>query len=194
MVDVACLICREVIDVEDDNFECHGCAKHFHITCDKVKKSDVNQRKGSDRLRLYCSECIDSPALANIENNKTILKFVYKIDASAQQQVASKCRMVEEMQRIKQACITLKTSVDIKKAVADVPITTGTKESKSFASVLRSAVKPAVIIKPKQSTQNSADIMKDIKSKINYKDVNVYDMRNVSDGGIAVTPTLPQCT
>lgn len=74
------------------------------------------------------------------------------------------------------------------KTVANITTAVGNieKETKTFASDVRSAVKPAVIIKPKESSQHSADTINDIRSKVNYEEIDECDVRNVSGSGIAI--------
>lgn len=188
MTATICCKCREDIESDGTSFECDGCVKTFHNVCDGVKKTDVNHRKASERLKIYCSDCCKSPQMANIENIKTMLKFIYKIDAQVQQQSMSQANVTCQMEKLRADVATVNGSIDVmKKALANTAVQQPVEEKKSFAAVTRAATNPAVIIKPKSVQQNSKTTIEDIKSHIDYKHIDVCDLRNVSGGGIAVT-------
>lgn len=95
-----CNICdKETSD--SDSFECDGCTKIFHAKCDGVNKKDVNARKGSDRLKLFCLSCTKKPDAVQSENIKTALKFIHKIDLSTQLHEKSQVQVCYDIERIK---------------------------------------------------------------------------------------------
>lgn len=187
MVNVTCHKCKTDVEDDEPSFECDGCIKWFHIKCDKVKKSDVNSRSGSERLRVYCADCCKSPSMANIENIKTILKVVFKMDAEMQRQSMLHSDVACHLDKIKSELASLKNEIgDVNKTIGANAMANNEQKKGTFASVVRAATKPAVIIKPKTVQQNSKATIDDIKSHVDYKHIDVCGHRNVRGGGIAV--------
>lgn len=187
MAPAICCACEEDIDDDATCFECDGCVKTYHIKCDKVKKSDVSHRSNSERLKIFCGECCKNPQAVNDENIKTILKFIYKIDAKVQQQAVFQTNVASQLEKLTSVCTQMKCSIgDITNSLNSMPERVSESEKKTFASIVRAAKKPAVIIKPKVMQQNSKATIDDIKSQIDYKHIDVCDLRNVRGGGIAV--------
>lgn len=188
MVSTICCSCREDIESDETCYECDGCIKTFHISCDRVKKTDVSHRKNSERLKLYCAECCKSTQMANIENIKTILRFIYKIDAQMQQQSMVQTDVASQLEALKSECVQLRGAVgDINKSLVNVSGPDDVTRKKTFSSVVRAASQPPVIIKPKNVLQTTKKTIDDIRSHIDYKQMDVADVRSVRGGGIAVT-------
>lgn len=178
-----CDSCGGDIENESDFFECDGCAATLHISCDKCNVDDVNQRKGSDRLRIFCIDCVKDTDTITSENIKTLLKFIHKIDMRTQENSVANDEIKQEIARIKSAIVSTKDAVvDIKKSSGG-GVHIGAKGTATYASVVRTQTKPAVIMKPKQQ-QKSMDTMNDIKSKVNYRDVDICGVSNVRGGGV----------
>lgn len=76
--------CCEDDVTEDNTFICDGCNETKHLSCDKVNKGDVTQRKKSNRLRLFCTKCNERPGNILAENIKIIKSFVLKYDSVSQ--------------------------------------------------------------------------------------------------------------
>lgn len=148
-------------------------------------------RVDSQNLRLYCSQCKESVDKLIAEKLQLILKYLQKIDLVTQKQEESHCAMSTCIQSIATTCKTLsKNIVTVHNRViereSDNISKPNTPAKPSFASILRQAKKPVVIIKPKNGTQKCSDTIGDIKQQINYKDVQACGIRNIRNGGIVV--------
>lgn len=56
----------------------------------------------------------------------------------------------------------------------------------TFANILRAAARPKVLIKPKNDSQDATATSKEIKEKIDHRDINACGMRKIRGGVVIV--------
>lgn len=175
-----CNICKKETEV-NDFFECDGCTLIFHPKCDGINKKDVNARKGSDRLKLFCLSCTNAPESVQSENIKTALKFIHKIDLSTQLHEKSQTQACYDIERIKD-----KLDLVVKNVSECKNNEKKTNDKLSYANVIKSAMKLPVVVKPKEKKQNSEVTREDITKNISFKDVKASGLKKIRDGGIVI--------
>lgn len=57
----------------------------------------------------------------------------------------------------------------------------------SYADAVKTTIKPAVNIKPRNDDQNSSKTINDFKSGINHKEIDVCGIRNIKSCGIVIS-------
>lgn len=96
-----CTTCKKSIDEEKrDFFECDNCWAMNHLKCCGVKKTEVEARKTSKCLKLYCENCCVSPHRQMAEHIEMILKYVCKVDMVTQKQAENNKSVELMMQKI----------------------------------------------------------------------------------------------
>lgn len=162
-----------------DAIECDGCSIILHIGCE-VTKRDMDARKKSNRLRLLCTECCSSSNTIMAENIKIIRKYVEKIDLHSQTQQLARTEIESGLKKIDASV------QNINDKIANGNNDSGNARKPTFAETVKMNSKPAVIIKPKDLKQHSKTTMDEIKSQINYKDIEACGVSNVNGGGIVI--------
>lgn len=169
-------------------FECDACSTLVHIGCDTVLKRDINARAQSKNLKLYCTKCMTGKLeITNAEKLSVLYKYVTKIDQQTQKQIEIQAsntdligKCIAETNALKEKCDDIKSCIGTQTQVAN-------NKPATFANVLRAAARPTVMIKPKCDNQNAATTSKEIKEKINHRDVNVCGMRKIRGGGVILS-------
>lgn len=82
-----CYKCEQDIDEEEDYAECDNCDCLFHLKCANVFKKDVNARRTSKCLRLFCPDCFEEKSNGTFDKLKEIAKIMYKLDLFNQEQI-----------------------------------------------------------------------------------------------------------
>lgn len=154
----------------------------YHPKCDGVKVKEMNARLTSDRLKLYCTNCCTNTANSTDKQIKLILRYIYKIDATTQEQMMHQVNIVGAMQKI------LVDNSKINAAINAV-----NKDEMSYAGKVKSGLKPAVIIKPKNQ-QSSNQTMNHLKNNVSRNDFNACGVRNIKGGGILISCDSKQNT
>lgn len=174
-----CSMCNELIDSDENVFECDGCTKSFHLKCGGATKKDNSARKISKSLRLYCTVCVTNPAECLAENVKTIMKFVHKIDLFNQNQTQINAKVNDVMSNTAEKINEMSEKLE----------SLDYSDSKTIPSKPTRAVKtninPVVVVKPKEK-QDSKKTVEDVRKKIE-KNVKVCNARNIKDGGIVLS-------
>lgn len=179
-----CYKCENVIDDDDDEFfECDSCDSLFHLKCANVLKKEINARKNSKCLRIYCPECFNNKTNGTHDKLKEIANVLYKLDLFNQQQIIKQQKDDDVFVSIARQISSLEEKVSTLEAGNSSQIP---KSQNTYANaVKRSNVKPAVIIKPKNK-QQSAQTLADISNKVDKSAVNVCGTRNARDGGVVL--------
>lgn len=192
MAPVSCGKCETEVVYEENGYECDGCGVFYHMKCGGALKKEINARVGSQRLHIYCEDCITKDPIRIIADNvKSIMKYIYKIDLTLQKQVEANAAFeratttnAAKIEQIFEQLIKLPNEIQ---TLAPKP--TPHNESRStatYANIVGSGVvKPTVLIRPKNNTQKSSATLDEIKSI--GSDVIVRDVRNVNGGGIMLT-------
>lgn len=188
-----CNVCNKSIDCEKEEecTQCDGCEIFLHLRCHNIKQKEINGRKNSKCVRLYCPDCIDKKDNNTAEKLKDVMKLLYKLDLFNQEQ---KIQNAVQNDTIK----TISEKLDhIEKVVGANSMNCGIsginnnnigqqQASQSYACVTKkNSVKPAVVIIPKNK-QDSKKTFEAVTTNVNKNDVNVCGTRNVRDGGIVL--------
>lgn len=178
-----CYKCEKEIDEETDDYaECDNCDSYFHAKCGNVLKKELNVRKNSKCLQLYCPDCFESKSNGTEDKLKQIIKLLYKLDLFNQEQKAattSKNQISSIESKLDQLNNTMKNNSQCYSGKV-------CSQNSSYADMVkRPAVKPTVVVKPK-SKQNCAKTFKDIEQNVNKAEVKVCGTRNVREGGIVL--------
>lgn len=200
---IVCRKCNEETP-ESDIFECYGCTRVLHVTCDKLLKRDYDAWKRSSRLKLFCMECCEKTDSIVADNIKLILKYVEKIDLHTQlNQVAQKDtdlqlnKVVSTNEKIETSVIEIKnsigggtdqrnTSYSVSAESSESNNANNNNRIKTFARVVRESMKPSIVVKPKKAGRNSKETFDEIKSKVSYRDIEACGVRNVHGGGLLI--------
>lgn len=155
--DIYCRKCEKEIE-DDAGFECDGCWDSYHLNCGEALKRDINARKNSKRLQIYCTECISvDPMRVLAEDVRSMMKYIYKIDLVLQKQIEANATFENDIKR--NATILGQIHEQLKmmlNAVHEVmpninALQNGTSNVASYASVVGDGgIKPTVMIKPKK--------------------------------------------
>lgn len=184
-MDSLCYKCEKEIKDDDDYSECDSCDTLFHLKCGNVTKKEFNARQNSKCLQLYCPDCFQSKSNGTAAKLNEIIKVLYKLDLFNQEQKVAKDKTASSIQNQLQ-------SLDKKISSNKTPVASSSKlnaksrnQTSSYASVTKTSVKPAVVIKPK-TKQISSKTFEDITNNVDKSQVNVRSTRNVRDGGVVL--------
>lgn len=187
-----CGVCEKTINEEEDNFECDSCEKTVHLSCVKGRKSDLNAKRNSNCIKIFCPKCFKGDENVVPGKLNEIIKVMYKMDMSCQEKKASEQsnnQMMNEMMKMMKNMIDKVDNLDSRmQKVESTTIVSRSDDAQpstsSFANVVKSGVpKSAVVIKPKKQ-QNSKTTMEQITTAVDKTSVNVCGTRNARDGGI----------
>lgn len=191
-----CYKCKIEFGEEEKYFECDGCSATWHLKCAGVTKQEANARDKSNRIRLLCDECNTTDPINVVANNmKTVLKFVYKMDMTLQQQVVANADFkktitthTEEIKRMEEKINMLK---------CDVPVLTIGNEnanrmmpaSASTSVMRRSNILPSVVIRPINNEQTCEATLKKVRECIGATDSDmlVRNTQNIRGGGVVLS-------
>lgn len=187
MAPPACAKCKSEIVNDADKFDCDACGMQYHLTCDTVKKGDVAARAKSQNLKLYCTRCMSVKLeIANAEKLSIIYKYVSKIDMQTQQQIAIQTEAADKLNSLVAETANVRDKIDeLKTTVGSTP-SGDDKTPNTYASIVRAAAKPTVMIKPKSGEQDASVTSDDITKQINGRDVSACGVRKLRDGGLVV--------
>lgn len=173
-----CYKCANEIDEEKHDYaECDSCDSLFHIECGNVLKKELNARKNSKCLQLYCPDCFDQKT-----DMKLIVKLLYKLDLFNQNSKIDN-PINQQLSSIQSQLNVLNNNI---KDSSQCNVEKVGKQATSYAEVVsRPAVKPTVVIKPK-TKQKSAETFKAIESNVNKEEVKICSTRNAREGGIVL--------
>lgn len=177
-MDIECNTCNTKID-NNNYFECDGCTSNYHLKCDGVNKKDIDAKKNSDRLMLFCQKCIKNPEKIIDKNIKTVLKFVHKIDLYTQVSEKTNTQVCYDIERIKDKIDLI--SKNFSKAKCE-----SSNDARSYADIVKNDVNLPVIVKPVEKTQKSTVTRDEIKNKISFKEIKANGLKKVRDGGILI--------
>lgn len=189
-MDIKCPECGNEMDDNNDVFECDGCASHFHLKCGGTNKTEVKARKNSKCLRMYCSHCVNNPANCVAENVKMVMKMVFKLDLFNQKQVENQVKMEDSITHSSERLADIKGQIDLLHKKSEENNNNGTAKRQIYANVVKSsapAIKPAVIVRPKDTQQKCEKTYDDITGNIDDKEVNVCNIRHVRNGGVLLS-------
>lgn len=155
-----CKICKELREV----FKCDGCETSVCKHCGKLTSSEVKVLQLSNRvMKFHCPCCRgnDSYTLLNriIENKEEIIKSREELIEMLRGEIEElKARKVEEVQR------------------------------KSYRDAVVKAVGDVIVVKPKNSSQESSRTKRVIEEKIDPSvlGVGISRVKYVREGGIAI--------
>lgn len=182
---MVCSSCKK--DTDEDKFECDACSKQYHLSCDSVRKGDVTARATSKNLKLYCTRCMSAKLeIANAEKLSIIYKYVTKIDEQTQKQIAVQVEAADRLENIVATSTAVNSKIDDIKKCLEKQSDVNSAKTNTYASVVRTAAKPTVLIKPKNGAQNASSTSEDIRKQINCKDVDACDLRKLNSGGVVV--------
>lgn len=189
-----CFKCE--IEFEDDerSFECDGCSATWHLKCAGITKQEANIRDKSNRIRLLCDDCNTTDPIGIIANNvKTMMKFIYKIDMTLQNQVMTSANIedtltknTEEIKRIETVINIMKNEV-ITVAQANTNHSSPTNTSTTVNMVRQPGILPAVVVKPKNDKQTCEATMQKIKQCIGTSGTIVRNTQNIRSGGVVLS-------
>lgn len=187
----SCICCNGVYDKEADDevFECGICKASSHVKCSDLTKSIINAAKNEKSVKLCCKVCIDSPDQAIGNKVIEMAHLLYKIDAWCQERTSDSqllTSLAKSVNDLNEKLVETNVKFDAMEANSVVPLQKGEpKNTKSYSSVVKNTVKPAVVIKPKQK-QHSKKTLGQLTSTVSKSDVNVCNTRNIRDGGIVL--------
>lgn len=172
---------EEEEELGEHYFECDACTRNFHLKCYGVSKKEIQARKGSKCLRLYCEFCVVDMDLG--EQMKDITKMLLKLDLFNQQQIVAK---QQENETISSIANNLKAlEVKVTKLEAGT-ISQTSKQTHTYANaVKRNAVKPSVVVMPKNKQQQAKKTFDDITMNVNSA-MDVCGTRKIRDGGVVL--------
>lgn len=181
-----CYKCEKEIDDDDDYATCDSCDSVFHIKCANITKKEINARKNSKCLRLYCPDCFKFKSNGTAEKLKEVLKMLYKLDLFNQQQIEKQTTKHDFSASIESKLNDLDKKISNSTATSNTNTVNNRIAKPTYAHIVNKAsVKPAIVIKPK-SKQSSKKTFEEISEKINKNDLNVCGTRNVRDGGVVL--------
>lgn len=181
-----CYACEKEIDDDDENFaECDSCNSLFHIKCVNITKKELNARKNSKCLRLYCPECFNQKGSGTADKLNQILKVLYKLDLFNQEQ-----KVMPTSNKNLSSIETKLNELTNKFSTNCQPTNTSNANKRNsthtYAETTKHGiVKPAVVIKPK-TKQTSAKTLDELTKNVDKSSLNVCDTRNVRNGGIVL--------
>lgn len=181
-MDTPCSICKEVLDDDDNVFECDGCSVSVHLKCGGATKKDYAARKNSKSLRMFCTLCISNPAACVADNVKTIMKFVLKIDLFNQKQIETNARVNDISSNTVEKVNEIGDKIE---SIGSVDSNSGTSKP-SYAKAVKSKINPVVVVKPKEK-QACKKTVEEIRQKVDGKSIRVRNTRNIKDGGIVLS-------
>lgn len=175
-----CFMCEHDIDEEEEDFaECDNCNVLFHLKCANITKKEVNARKNSKCLKLYCTDCFDKINNSTPEKLKEILALLYKMDCCLQEQKTSNLSSTIELK-----LNTLDKKIEKFNSSNNDSNVNQFNSKTAYANIVKSGtVKPAIVIKPK-TKQSCTKTFEEISEKIGKNDLKVCGTRNARDGGI----------
>lgn len=195
METVECGVCRKEIEEEEkDVFTCDLCDNEIHMNCAGAKKSELQARRRSKCMKIFCPECVECAENVMPTKLNEIARMMYKIDMSCQQQKASEQtnnQMMNEMMKMMKNMIEKVDGIDDRvKRIETQPIASRPDDvqpsTSSVTNIVKSGVpKSAVVVKPKHK-QHSKQTMEQITSAVDKTSVKVCGTRNARDGGIVL--------
>lgn len=177
-----CYKCNTGFECVEDEFECDSCISIFHLKCAGVTKTEYNARNRGKNLRLFCTDCIEKKENGIEGNVNKILKFIYKLDVSNQEDKSIIKKNGELMTLIAKKMINVEKNYD--KLGEKMTNVIENSKTTSYADIVKEGrVKPVVVIKPKNQ-QTSKKTMEEIINNISKSDVNICNTRNSHNGSI----------
>lgn len=191
-----CAKCKLAIESESDTyFECDGCWALNHMKCAGVKKSEINARKESKCLKIFCESCYANPNQLVGENMQKILKYVTKIDM-VQQKQEEKFKDLEILkENVIQYTSEIKGHIDMceEKLRAELLNTASTQSQSlsefvatnktlSYASIAGGERAKSLIVKPKNKNSNSEKTKKMLMQVVDPTSSGVNEIKTLSNG------------
>lgn len=172
-----CFKCKAAFASDADSMECDCCCNRMHFKCAAVSKKEYKQRSDSQCLRIYCVECLKRKEDSVDENIKKLLKFMYKLDSNQQESLNMNKINSNAIKEIEDKFKVFDKKTDNLNHMLE------NSGKNSYANVLKSSIKPVVIVKPKEK-QSCKKTLEDITVNISKGELNVCNVRNTRDGGI----------
>jgi hypothetical protein len=181
-----CVTCNEEITDIDDEIVCDGvCGKKFHYNrCAKISKTKLKIITDDKNIKWYCFECISVMDSIFIKMN-SIFSVLNKYDEKFLKQEElfndMKFSINEIKTKIKNSDNAIKD--EIKKVAGQNNVT----PKLSFADIVKTRKNdPVVVLKPKNSNQNSDVTKAEIKQKIDPVDLGINSVRSASKGSVVI--------
>lgn len=154
------------------------------MKCAGVRIKDVEAKRRSTCLRIFCPDCFENKSNGTYEKLKEIAKILYKIDLFNQEQIVKQQKNDDVTASFARQINSLESKV-IALESGSVTNKTVTNTKTYSNAVNRKNVKPTVVIKPRNK-QQCAQTLTDISNKVDKSMVNVCGTRNARDGGIVL--------
>lgn len=136
---------------------------------------------------LYCPDCFQQKSIGTIDKLNQIMKLLYKLDLSNQQQKVlptSNNNLSSIETKLNE--LTDKISASSEQNNNNASEADKSKSTSTYAETAkRSTVKPAVVIKPK-TKQTSTKTLDELKYNVDKASIKVCSTRNVRDGGVVL--------
>lgn len=156
-----CSVCTDNFIVNSKQIQCNLCEKFFHNVCVKVKDNVSKCISDCINLFWFCDGC-SGVAMQN-------LKISSRLDRLEQK--------TNDMLEQSKECFSAVKSLH-GKAI-------DSSKTQSWSDVVR-AKKPPLIIKPKNSSQNSATTKLDVTKRVDPAQLKIAGVRNAARGGIRI--------
>lgn len=170
-----CFSCSDNFIVNNKSIDCKYCQKVFHAGCAKVKDSYYKFINDSKNVYWFCDECI------KIIPSKLTQSVSTADTKTIQQKIEKLTLRTEEISETTKECLEhLSGKLFAYKS--------NNNNMSNWSDIVKKKNNPLLVIKPKNSAQNSNETKKEITEKVNIEniDVAVRKLKHAGQGSIQI--------